>query len=247
MLVIGALRRTQWTTLRRSVIHFRHPKSHTLPLKQNSQLWGLIDLAAVKVRRSSTTGPAGYAYSERFCLYHAGTPRITFLGYLKLSTIFLFVFFGLVVTPAYYDKEGFSLTVLRTSVTAIAPLIFVQYSTSPFVSCIHVRLPGIARRSEEALRRYLQGLSADAELAITTTSLIAKPRVSYVRLRDLQPVRRRFGIVSLSRDPTAENAARKWYMFRAVRDFNTQLNAAPPVPWAWDIVMGIIKRQSQRV
>lgn len=139
------------------------------------------------------------------------------------------------------------LTHAPASVTAIAPLIFVQYSTSPFVSCIHVRLPGIARRSEEALRRYLQGLSADAELAITTTSLIAKPRVSYVRLRDLQPVRRRFGIVSLSRDPTAENAARKWYMFRAVRDFNTQLNAAPPVPWAWDIVMGIIKRQSQRV
>ena len=49
------------------------------------------------------------------CIYHAGTGRTIFLACLKLSTLFIFVFFGFVVTPAYYDKEGFSPTVARST------------------------------------------------------------------------------------------------------------------------------------
>ena len=33
-------------------------------------------------------------------IYHIGTGRTVFLGWLKIATIFTFAFFGLVVTPA---------------------------------------------------------------------------------------------------------------------------------------------------
>ncbi len=54
---------------------------------------------------------AATAFPERLCVYHAGTVRTTFLASLKLSTIFIFVFFGFVVTPAYFKKEGLSVTI----------------------------------------------------------------------------------------------------------------------------------------
>lgn len=45
------------------------------------------------------------AYPENLVIYHAGTGRTTFIACLKLTTIFIFVFFGLVVTPAYVKSE----------------------------------------------------------------------------------------------------------------------------------------------
>ena len=52
-------------------------------------------------------------------------------------------------------------------------------------------------------------------------SVIGKPRVSALTVGDLVPVRRRFGLVNYLRgDVEAENARRRWYMFRAVGQFN---------------------------
>lgn len=53
-------------------------------------------------------------YPERLCIYHAGTGRVTFLACLKLSTIFVFAFFGFVVTPTYIEKTGWGDTTLRS-------------------------------------------------------------------------------------------------------------------------------------
>jgi len=53
-------------------------------------------------------------YPERLCIYHAGTGRVTFLAVLKLSTIFVFAFFGFVVTPTYIQKTGWGDTTLRS-------------------------------------------------------------------------------------------------------------------------------------
>lgn len=33
---------------------------------------------------------------------------------MKLSTLFIFAFFGFIVTPTYYEKEGLSPTVARS-------------------------------------------------------------------------------------------------------------------------------------
>lgn len=100
-----------------------------------------------------------------------------------------------------------------------------------------MRLPPFARQSEEMLRRYVRNLPPQTELEITTMSFIAKPRMSTVKISDLVPVSRRYGIVNLARDTTAENAARKWYMFRAVGNFNVQSRSGvKKAPWVWDVI-----------
>ena len=53
-------------------------------------------------------------------------------------------------------------------------------------------------------------------------SFIAKPRYSNLKAGDLVPAHKRFGIINYVRDTTAENARRRWYNFRAVRNFYVQ-------------------------
>ena len=45
------------------------------------------------------------AYPERLLIYHAGTGRTVFIGCLKVTTIFIFVFFALVVAPSHFSNE----------------------------------------------------------------------------------------------------------------------------------------------
>ncbi|KAK7962231.1 uncharacterized protein PG986_003056 [Apiospora aurea] len=188
-----------------------------------------------------------YMYPERLCIYHAGTGRVTFLACLKLSTIFVFAFFGFVVTPTYIEKTGWGDTTLRTVAAAVGPLLIVGYLTSPFVSFMHLRLPPFARVSEETLRSFVKRLPAQAqttELDITTMSAIAKPRVSKVKLSELRPANQRLGIVNYVRDTTAENATRKWYNFRAVGKFNVQHNKSPRVRGVWEEIAATITKQA---
>jgi hypothetical protein len=42
----------------------------------------------------------------RLIVYHAGTGRSVFLGCLRVTTIFMFSFFSLVVAPTYWYAEG---------------------------------------------------------------------------------------------------------------------------------------------
>ncbi|KAI0976767.1 hypothetical protein F4678DRAFT_414432 [Xylaria arbuscula] len=203
---------------RRLVVASRPAPTHLLTRVKTQPLRSL----RFNTTSTKTAGPDGAQKNllrPSFGVYHAGTIKIIFVAWLKLTTLFTFAFFGFVVTPAYYEKEGLSPTVARTALCAIAPLVFVAYITSPFVTFVHVRLPPFARQSAATARRYIANIPGDAELEMTTMSFIAKPRTSAVRLSELKPVNRRFGIVNMARDTTAENAARKWYRFRAVGDF----------------------------
>ncbi len=42
------------------------------------------------------------AFPERLIIYHAGTGKTTFLACLKVTTLFLFGFFDMIMTPAYF-------------------------------------------------------------------------------------------------------------------------------------------------
>ncbi|OTB05693.1 hypothetical protein M426DRAFT_319681 [Hypoxylon sp. CI-4A] len=248
MLIFKSLGRIQLTPLRRSILNVQNVASRSVSTRQNIRFSSLrfqttAPKPGAQTQATQKLPPPKHAYPERLCVYHAGTGRITFLACLKLSTLFIFVFFGFVVTPAYFDREGLSPTVLRTTLSAIVPLVFVAYTTSPFVSFIHMRLPPFARQSEDMLRRFVRALPPTTELDVTTMSFIAKPRVSRVRVGDLYPASRRFGIANLARDTAAENAGRRWYMFRAVADFNAQSNTVTRVPWVWESVLGTIQKQ----
>ncbi|KAI1432162.1 hypothetical protein GGR50DRAFT_675670 [Xylaria sp. CBS 124048] len=233
-----AMRNTGPSSLRRVRHLITRVETHQLPFNHPLRFQSISTKPAGPDAAPNPTSQK-YKLQPRFLIYHAGSGRISFLACLKITTLFIFTFFGFVVTPAYYQKEGLSPTVMRAAVSAIVPVVFVAYITSPFVLFMHLRLPPIARHSEETMRRYLQTvvktMPPEAELEITTMSLIAKPRVSVVRLAELRPVNKRFGVVNLTRDTAAENATRKWYMFRAVGNFSTQITSGTPnYPWFWN-------------
>ncbi|KAH8905971.1 hypothetical protein BR93DRAFT_979115 [Coniochaeta sp. PMI_546] len=203
----------------------------TLNGKQSRPLLKTLHEAArLSIRRASTAQPAAkptapgrkYAYPENLVIYHAGTGRTTFIACLKLTTIFIFVFFGLVVTPAYLKSEHPLWQAGGVFMCGLIPLLTVAYTTSPFVTNIHIKLPVFARQSRVLLERWAKsGIPASTPLQITTMSFIGKPRVSVLTVGDLVPARQRFGLVNYLRgDVKEENARRKWYMFRAVGKFN---------------------------
>ncbi|KAI0474633.1 hypothetical protein F4859DRAFT_481411 [Xylaria cf. heliscus] len=241
--------RTIPRTIPRTVPLHRFPRTRTpsQPWQWHSSRFQTTSTKASGPESVEKLPAPSYIYGSRLCVYHAGTARITFLACLKLSTLFIFAFFGFVVAPAYYDKDGLSPTVTRTALCAVVPLVFVAYTTSPFVTFIHMRLPPFARQSEEMLRRYARTLSPQTELEITTMSVIAKPRVSRVKLADLAPVNRRLGIVNLARDTAADNATRRWYMFSAVGNFNVQrASGTSKAPWVWDAIWNLVHTKSLR-
>lgn len=104
----------------------------------------------------------------------------------------------------------------------IVPIIFVAYTTAPFVTHIHIHLPPAARTSRNVLERFVRATPPSTQLTLTTMSFIAKPRYSTMQAGELFPARQRLGVVNYVRDTSKENASRKWYMYRAVGKFYIQ-------------------------
>lgn len=117
-------------------------------------------------------------------------------------------------------------------------MAFVAYVSSPFVAHVHLRLPVYARQSRDILHRYAQNLPKDAILDITTMNAIGKPRLSQVKVADLNHVKQRLGMVNYVRDTKAINAQRPWYMGRAVRQFSlpagVKIKGGPDI---WDNIL----------
>jgi hypothetical protein len=105
------------------------------------------------------------------------------------------------------------------ALSGIIPLLFVHYTTAPFVNYIHLRLPPFARQSHEHLLRYSRSLPKTATVDITTMNSIGKPRVSRVEVGDLHPIKSALSLANYSRS-VKENALRRpWYAKKPVRQF----------------------------
>lgn len=115
---------------------------------------------------------------------------------------------------------------MPVALCGLIPLVFVAYTTSPFVTHIYIHLPPAARTSRAVLERFIHGaLPPSTELTLTTMSAIAKPRYSTMQAGHLRPSNRRFGIVNYVRDAEdamAENETRRWYNLRAMSKFGVQ-------------------------
>jgi len=70
--------------------------------------------------------------------------------------------------------------------------------------------------------RYSKNLPPNAELDVTTMNLIGKPRVSRMKISELQPHKAmKFGgIANVARDTAEVNAKRPWWMGKAPRLFS---------------------------
>ncbi len=135
------------------------------------------------------------------------------------------------------------------------PFVFVTYTTAPFVTHMHMRLPAAARTSRAALERFVHtALAPTTPVTVTTMSVIGKPRYSTLRAGDFVPARRRLGLVNYTRDTAAENASRRWYELPAVSKFHVPDVAKVSKvrkggrnlvePWIWDVVKDKIAKRN---
>ncbi|KAK3362629.1 hypothetical protein B0T25DRAFT_524831 [Lasiosphaeria hispida] len=191
---------------------------------------------------------ARLAFPERLVIYHAGTGKTTFLACLKLTTIFVFVFFGLIVTPSYLAAGEPAHKTAAVALCAVVPFIYVAYTTTPFVTAIHLNLPTFARTSAEMLKRFAANVPPTTRLDIQSMSLIGKPRTSSTTVADLRPSNKRFGMVNYERDTKVLNKVRKWWRFRAVGKFNVQKGNEGNVKmgWVWKEISKSIAMKAEK-
>lgn len=133
------------------------------------------------------------------------------------------------------------------AVASTVPFLAVWYLTSPMVVWIHMRVPDKYRRSKHVLDLFLDAPPADAEVTITNMGAVFKPRISHVRISDLRPERKRFGLVNYTRDTARENARRKWWMFRAIGGFRIEdeTTTGSKTKRAWEAVARQIRQRAR--
>jgi len=64
-------------------------------------------------------------------------------------------------------------------------MLFVAYTSAPFVNFVHLALPVFARRSREQALQYAKNLPPTATLYINTMKFTTVPRHTEVRVGDL--------------------------------------------------------------
>jgi hypothetical protein len=96
------------------------------------------------------------------------------------------------------------------------PMLFVAYTSAPYVSFIHLALPAFARKSRETAMHYAKELPPTATLILTTTRFNAIPRQTAVRLGDIMPDKSPFRPVTFR---NVNPAPRSWWMGRPTTQF----------------------------
>ncbi|RHZ72911.1 hypothetical protein CDV55_103626 [Aspergillus turcosus] len=104
---------------------------------------------------------------------------------LRITTIFLFGVSCLVVAPAFFSDDYPWYIAPAVVVGGALPMLFVAYTSAPFVNFVHLALPVFARRSREQTVQYAKNLPPTATLYINTMKFTTIPRQTEVRLGDL--------------------------------------------------------------
>ncbi|KAL2836565.1 hypothetical protein BJY01DRAFT_221846 [Aspergillus pseudoustus] len=161
---------------------------------------------------------------ERILIYHGGTGRTIFLGVLRITTIFLFGVTCLVVAPAFMSSDFPSYIGPAIVIGGAIPMLFVSYTSAPFVNFVHLALPASVRRSREQALQYAKQLPPTATLYINTMKFTTIPRQTQVRLGDLVPDKSKLRPVSFrNQNP----APLPWWRGRTLRQFFTTEKSKP--------------------
>ena len=100
-------------------------------------------------------------------------------------------------------------------------MLFVAYTTSPFVTYVHIRLPPFARQSREVLGLWSKKMAADTEIDLTTMRFYGLPQVSRVHLADLRSRKARLTSANLVKVETERPGLKKrpWWIGRKPNAF----------------------------
>ena len=98
------------------------------------------------------------------------------------------------------------------------------------------------------LRRFVANPPPATHLELSTMSFIGKPRVSSLRVGDLNPAKKRFGMVNYVRNTAEANKGRKLWMFRAVGNFHIQEGKEGKTKhgWVWKEVAASIEKRAKK-
>lgn len=165
---------------------------------------------------------------------------------LRVTTIFLFGVACFVVAPAFFSSDypsyvapaGMIQEHLVSSskrkkdadfcyivvAAGALPLIFVSYTSAPYVNFVHLALPVFARRSREQAIQYAKKLPPTATLYINTMKFTTIPRRTEVRLADLVPDRAKIRPVSFRNQNPAPPP---WWQWRTQQHFYTGEKSKP--------------------
>ncbi|KAJ9296093.1 hypothetical protein DTO271G3_5668 [Paecilomyces variotii] len=222
----------------------RAPKESALPAKTSSTI--------PAAPRPSPPTPATHAKTtvrrgppERILIYHGGTGKTIFLGMLRITTIFIFGVSCLVVAPAFFASDFPWYIAPAVVIGGALPLLFVAYTSGPFVNYIHLALPVAARKSRETAIEYAKNLPPSATLYLNTMKFTTIPRQTEVRLADLVPDKELLRPVSFrNQNP----APLRWWQLSTLRKFYTTEKSKPAkststfYPEIWEHVYNQIQK-----
>ncbi|OJI98152.1 hypothetical protein ASPVEDRAFT_79813 [Aspergillus versicolor CBS 583.65] len=175
--------------------------------------------SAGKTNKGPLRGPP-----EKILIYHGGTGRTMFLGMLRITTIFLFGVSCLVVAPAFMSSDFPSYLGPAIVVGGALPMLFVAYTSAPYVNFVHLVLPISVRRSREQAVQYAKKLPPTATLYLNTMKFNTIPRQSEVRLSDLVPDKSPIRPVSFrNKNP----APLPWWRGKTLQHFFTAEKSKP--------------------
>ncbi|CAN8101416.1 unnamed protein product [Discula destructiva] len=203
--------------------------------------------ATPKIAAESKTKDLKPVSNPRILVYHAGTPRIMFLGILKVTTAFVFGFFAVVTIPTFVQAGAPLWQTAGLAVASVIPLLTVWYLTYPMVMWMHIAIPNNCVKNPSELQRFINNIPTTTEVAITTMGPLANARISKATLAELRPFNRRFGLVNYVRDVTRENAEREWYQFRAAGEFKIEDGVVDKItrkPWPWYQIQRVITERN---
>jgi hypothetical protein len=181
--------------------------------------WTKLNRCSAHDAKTKLIGPP-----ERILIYHGGTGKVIFLGMLRITTIFLFGVSCLVVAPAFFSDDYPWYIAPAVVVGGALPMLFVAYTSAPFVNFVHLALPVFARRSREQTLQYAKSLPPTATLYINTMKFTTIPRQTEVRLGDLVRDKALLRPVSFR---NTNPAPLPWWAGRTLRQFYTAEKSQP--------------------
>lgn len=145
--------------------------------------------------------------------------------------------------------------ILLVIIGGAIPMVFVTYTTAPFVSYVHIKLPAFARRSKEQLVKWIEQVPANTEIDLTTMRFSGRVRVCRMLLSDLKETKARLGVANLARASNSTvSKSRPWWMGREPDCFYVANDIVKgrkfvwkSAAWQkdlWQFVLGRIKSQS---
>ncbi|KAF4595415.1 4-coumarate-CoA ligase 2 [Ophiocordyceps camponoti-floridani] len=224
----------------------------------------LRQLVSRLVRRSASTTSGAkllaakqqtFRIPAQVLIYHAGSGRTAFLGVVRLTSLFVAVFFVFLIGPAYIRAEKDVLSTAAMVAGGIIPLTLVTITSSPFVTQMHMHLPNSARLSRRTLERFVRDLPSETMVTLTTMNFYTAARAARLRAGDLRPAagtaRARLGLVNyVRRRPVAGlrgvNAFFVQPRGKALRPVDGVMRRDLVEGWIWEAVQSRISHSSRR-